>query len=275
VEFSTKPQSIELSELVRSIWCYQSQSAHEFERIQPGVNGQLLINLHENELRHWADPQNILRTTGPVAAQGVLTSPLLIDTIQKRNVCGVAFTSFGLSSFCELPASRFTDSIVDATTFWGQTATGLRNVLINEDDPAKCCQIIEDFLIARLILRKDENELLKEILRMIRAGVTLHSIREKTGLSQRALHAIFERRIGVRPKTYSRIDRFSATLEPLTMKVSLYEIAIDNGFSDQAHFTREFRTFAGNTPTHHLPIANESQHAQVIADKLFKTPDRN
>ena len=272
--YSTTPRSRTLFGLVQSIWCYQAETTHEFELVQPTVNSQLLINLHENELRHWTDTREVLRTTGPVGAQGLLTSPVLIDTQQKRNVCGVEFTSFGLSAFVDSSASGFTDSIVDATEFWGQKTLALRNKLIRKTDPAERCQLIESFLTGQPVHHSGENKLIEDILCLIRTGMTLSAIRDKAGLSQRAFYTLFEKRIGVRPKTYARIERFSATLEPLSDNAALIDIALDKGFSDQAHFTREFRTFTGNTPTHHHPLKNESHHAHVRPDKLFKTPDR-
>ncbi len=271
MNYSTTPRSQKLTGLVQSIWCYQAEPAHEFEHVQAGVNSQLLVNLHEHELRHWTDPHRVLRTTGPVAAQGLLTTPLLIDTKQKRNVCGVAFSSYGLSAFCNASASLFTDSIVDATELWGQRATGLRDSLVREADPVERCRLIESFLVEHLICRDDENRLLEHILCSMQSGVTISAIRRKTGLSQRALHNLFERRIGVRPKIFARVDRFNSTLGPLSDDVPLTEIALSNGFSDQPHFTREFRHFSGNAPTHHQPLTNECHHAHVTSDKLFKT----
>jgi len=150
--YSAQPDSTELAGLVHSIWSYRSDMDFEYERILPGISSQLLINLHENELRHWEKPGQLRRTIGPLGVQGILTEPILIDTEQKQNLCGVVFTSFGLSAFCETDAIRFTDTIVDASELWGSAAIKLRNRLLKETDQAQMCRTVEQFCSATINL---------------------------------------------------------------------------------------------------------------------------
>ncbi len=273
MKIAIKPRHKSLSGLVRSIWCYQSNPIHDYEQIQPGTGTQLIFNLQSDELAHRSVAGTHYKRTGPVAIQGVLTTPVLIETSQKRNLCGVAFSSFGLTALCELNASRFTDTIVDASDVWGEKAMNLRNELIDEADLSSRCQMIENFLVGQLITDSNENKLIAKILLQMKNGDTLSVIRQKVGLSQRGLYSLFERRIGVRPKTFARIERFATTLDAISADEPLSKIAADKGFSDQAHFSREFQTFAGYTPREHQPIANENRHARTRVGKLFKTSD--
>jgi len=212
--------------------------------------------------------------------QGILTTPVLIDTQQKRNVCGVAFSSFGQSLFCDESATRFTDNLIDTVDLWGQCTVDLRNDLLNCSDPAKRCQLIEQFLVDRLAIIRNknevqtENELIEKIVTLIRSGINLAAIRKTFNLSQRALHNLFDRRIGVRPKTFARIDRFSSSLAQLTDNKSISDVALNTGYSDQAHFTREFRSFTGNTPTRHQAIEHESRHAYTNLQSTLSRPDK-
>jgi len=259
--FTTKPCSAQLTGLVTSIWSYRGSAAHAYEHVLPGVTSQLLINLHESELRHWVQPGSKLRSIGPIGIQGVITSPVLIDTLQKRHICGVAFTSFGVSAFCDTVASRFTDSIVDASKIWGESAIDLRQALLDCGDPKAQCRMLEAFLLERLTVQNSEIELLKRVLYALSAGDKISDIQKRTGMSQRALHTLFDKRIGVRPKTFARIERFVNVLGSLPSKEALTDLAFSNGYADQAHLTREFRAFAGRAPTQHAPVANESNHA--------------
>jgi len=268
--YSKKAQTSELSEFIESIWCYQQESAHDYEHVLPSTTSQLLINLHQNELRHWEKPGTLLRSIGPVGIQGILTKPALIDTEQKNHVCGVAFTAFGLSAFCSIDACQFSDSIVDAFELWGQSTIDLRTNIKQASDPEKQCQLMEEFLAERLIRNTSENELIKKILALLQTGVSLTDIRKEFDLSQRRLHALFDRRIGVRPKSFGRIDRFGVALESLPKNVALSDLASDLGYSDQAHFTREFHAFSGKPPTKYVAVENEIRHAHVASDNFFK-----
>ena len=71
----------------------------------------------------------------------------------------------------------------------------------------------------------------------------------EVGWSHRHLISSFRRQIGLAPKTAARVIRFRALLTALATGRGLADLAYDHGYSDQAHLNRDFREFAGTTPT--------------------------
>lgn len=71
------------------------------------------------------------------------------------------------------------------------------------------------------------------------------------GLSRRQLGRLFQERIGITPKSLERLGRFQRALRALdgTRGTSLASVATRAGYFDQAHLCRDFRLFAGITPT--------------------------
>ena len=72
------------------------------------------------------------------------------------------------------------------------------------------------------------------------------------GWSRKRLIGRFREHVGVAPKLYGRLLRFQAAVETLrsaTDDLGFAELALACGYYDQSHLYRDFRAFAGSTPT--------------------------
>jgi AraC-like DNA-binding protein len=54
------------------------------------------------------------------------------------------------------------------------------------------------------------------------------------------------------PKPLARLLRFERAVARLRAGAGLVDAALDSGYYDQAHFNRDFKHFAGRTPTEYL-----------------------
>jgi len=91
------------------------------------------------------------------------------------------------------------------------------------------------------------------------------------GWSRRHLTERFRREVGLPPKTMARILRFSRLLgrAATTDPVRWDRLAVECGYYDQSHLNRDFREFAGTTPTDYL--ARLLPDGTVIGDGLRRT----
>lgn len=91
---------------------------------------------------------------------------------------------------------------------------------------------------------------LKKALMHIDQDETPGQLSASIDLSQRQIERIFKLWLEMTPKHYQRILRVKKTISFLRTykKANLADVAHQFGFSDQAHMTREFRTFACITP---------------------------
>jgi len=91
---------------------------------------------------------------------------------------------------------------------------------------------------------------LKKSLNALRYDIKLSDLGDYGVLSQRQIERQFQRWLSMSPKHYQRILRVKNALTVLKTapNTELAGFALNNGFTDQAHMTREFKQIAKTTP---------------------------
>lgn len=118
---------------------------------------------------------------------------------------------------------------------------------LNLDDQIN---LINDWLMEVIEPNDLPSEALTQLFECLGDGVELSSIQDMIPLSLRQLERQFKHRTGMTPKYYQRLIRVKSTIEHIKQNpdISLADLAMENGYSDQAHMTREFRQLAKMTP---------------------------
>jgi len=118
-----------------------------------------------------------------------------------------------------------------------------------------------------------DEDLFRSIVEYIEENIggplSLHSIAEGVGARPRAISATIQRVAGRSFRNYVMRKRLDVACRRIVHSdASLGEIAIDAGFADQAHFTREFKRIIGVPPSQYHPERHDSLFKQSV---LFKT----
>jgi AraC-like DNA-binding protein len=94
------------------------------------------------------------------------------------------------------------------------------------------------------------------------AAWTVGDVIAELGLSAKSFIKRFSERVGITPKRFARVQRFQHVLTDLEGKseVSWTEVAHRVGYYDQAHFTHDFRAFAGITPSEYFAKRRHKNH---------------
>jgi AraC-like DNA-binding protein len=92
------------------------------------------------------------------------------------------------------------------------------------------------------------------IVERIAADRTINKVEDlapSTGLGIRALQRLFREYVGISPKWVIRRARLHDAAARLadTGHVNLTRLAHELGYSDQAHFTRDFKAVVGRSPS--------------------------
>jgi AraC-like DNA-binding protein len=92
------------------------------------------------------------------------------------------------------------------------------------------------------------------LLTASRGRIRIGELAERVFLSRRRLSTLFVAELGITPKEAARTMRFTHAVSRIGQGVrggalDLAALAAECGFSDQSHLDREFRAFAGTSPT--------------------------
>jgi AraC-like DNA-binding protein len=243
-----------LAPFVASLWHYEDagELAHARERILPDGTMQLLVNLHEDELRsyHGADLAHERRTRGATIA-GIHAGHFAIDTAEQRSIVGISFRPGGAFPFFAPPADALRETDVELDQVWGREGALLRERLLEQPTPAARLAALEATLLARAVRPLTPDPALQIAIAALERDVPVATVGERLGLSPRRLIAAFTAQVGMTPKRFARVRRFQRVLTTLATEhpAPWAELALQCGYFDQAHLIHEFRSFSGLHPT--------------------------
>lgn len=80
--------------------------------------------------------------------------------------------------------------------------------------------------------------------------ISIKAICEKVHITERTFERRFLKEVGVSAKQFSTIIQFQNSLQQITIKDfnKLTDIVYSNGYTDQSHFIKVFKSFTGKTP---------------------------
>ncbi|WGY02019.1 helix-turn-helix domain-containing protein [Nocardioides sp. QY071] len=158
------------------------------------------------------------------------------------------------------PVAELTNQRRPLASVAGLDAAGLVGAVAEAlgDDPAEvarqqeACALVAEAL-AVLVPVDDEGRLVNAIVEYIegeREVQRVSQVCEKFDIGERTLQRLTRRRIGLSPKWLVQRRRLhdAADLLRAGERVDLARVAVELGYADQAHLTRDFRAVTGVTP---------------------------
>ncbi len=188
----------------------------------------------------------------PVSAiSGLRKSVRLINYLKDTGVVIVLFKEAGASAFFKRPLHElFEESLPLHNLIERQKVSMIEEQITAAQNNRERIDIIEQILLSQLYTYKPDN-LISTAIKEIRAVNGIVNIKELTGtlyISQDAFEKRFRRIVGSSPKQFASIIRMSSVIQQKANE-RLLDIAFDAGYYDQAHFTKSFKTFTGQSPT--------------------------
>jgi AraC-like DNA-binding protein len=263
------PQGHPLRPFIRGIWQIRVDHSHWRQRVLPRGIVDLVFPL-----------EGQLTMAGDAPVSPVI--PVIHDTpflagLQSRAVSSEATSGLvmlGLSLRVEtsraifaLPAHELTDLTVRAEDVLPGT-TQLFDRLKDATTFRDRCDLVLRWL-ERRVRMPDRLARIEHACSVIAQSADVSGIdraASAVGYTNRHLRRVFLDFVGTAPGEYLRLRRFNTALRQMRSSRNLTEIALTAGYYDQAHFCREFKDFAGLTPSAYRA------HAGAVPGILF-SPD--
>lgn len=184
---------------------------------------------------------------------GIDDAPSVTEFQREQAGVQVNLTVAGALAFARAPLARQVVALEDL---------GLRPSLRDQLSGStwrERFQIVTQVLEARVDDAREPSRLVTWAADRIDAAhgaLRIDDLSDELGFSRKHLHAKFIDELGLSPKRYANVRRFSRVLEQLRSKplVDLAGLALELGYSDQSHLAREVKRFTGST-THGLHAA--------------------
>ncbi|MEP7002642.1 MAG: helix-turn-helix domain-containing protein, partial [bacterium] len=202
---------------------------------------------------------------GRAQVMGVVRSAFRMRIEGEGCVVGVKFRPGGFFPFVKRPIVELTDRIVPASELFDGTRTPNASWASELFDEAFACRgdapahsaiataHLDAFLGGQFPTRDETAEEVAALVALIAGNAGLKHVRDlvqASGRSERTLHRVFARYVGVSPAWVIKRYRLRAAAERLTAHppADVRTVTWELGYADQAHFIRDFRATIGVTP---------------------------
>jgi len=159
---------------------------------------------------------------------------------------------FVLKSFYDLNAEALNDTCYDIST--ATYGDEVLDSLIHTTNLQEKIKILTDYLFDLFEEKKSALDLtVRKAIQIIldnKGQIFVKDIFEQLHVTERTFERRFLKEVGMSAKQFCQVVQFQQSFEQLTAKEysRLTDIVYNNGFADQSHFIRVFKSYTGSTP---------------------------
>ena len=190
---------------------------------------------------------------------GQTVHPVQLDVRGAYSLLVFQLYPFVIRSFFNVQPQQLNDACYDLASPDRPEAAKTISLLNGSPGIADRIEIITAFLLHHFQQKKERLDYkIREAIGLIIEGdglQAIHDLRKQLFISERTFERRFIAEAGVSPKQFSKMIQFQKSLTDLAHEdySRLTDIVYNNGFADQSHFIRVFKSFTGKTPGRFMP----------------------
>jgi AraC-like DNA-binding protein len=191
---------------------------------------------------------DVVLDAGRLVVAGPATTARWAPASPGQARVGLRFRVASAGAALGVPASELLDRDVPLAELWGRAGRRLEDEVARAPAPGAALAALARGVAARLPAADGRDAIVRQAaVAVVGQGLPVHEAARHVGLSERQLRRRFERAVGYGPATLVRVQRFQRflALAQRNPEAALARLALDAGYADQAHLTRECRRLAG------------------------------
>jgi AraC-like DNA-binding protein len=214
-----------------------------------GLNAHIacLWTSHDRAVRVLPDAcVDIVLDAGRLVVAGPATTAMIAPATPGQERCGVRFRIASAGAALGVPVGELLDSGVPLAELWGQGGHRLEAVVAAAPSTDHALAALVRGVAERLPAAGGDLPIRQAALALVR-GCSVGEASRLVGLSERQLRRRFEGAVGYGPATLVRIQRFQRFLAiaDARPRSTIADLAVEAGYADQAHLSRECRRLSG------------------------------
>jgi AraC-like DNA-binding protein len=241
-----------LSPFVKCFWSLEAPASAEPERQRIVPDGCMEMIFHYGDLYKQYMPNGDFIIQPRCFVFGQITEPLEIEPTGIAGIIAARFLPNGFTAFANYATSKMNNKAMPLQELFGSAGHELEEKVLGASSHHQRIQQIDSFLSQQLQF-VSVDEIVQssiEVMLRLKGQLSVQELADNLGTGRRKLERRFADIIGLSPKQLAKIIRLQATLKMLEQNQSgsLTELALDNGYFDQAHFIKDFKEFTGVSP---------------------------
>jgi len=243
----------ELNNLIECYWTVESDDpAPLLQKIIPDGFPEMIFHFGDAytiKLRQqWElQPKNLLA--------GQITSHFHLQNTGRSSILGIKFKPAALTHLFDISMHELTNRVVELNSTLPGKLDALENTLRLAVSHLHRIEIIQEYLTKIYPKGLTETPIEKAIATIFstKGMISVGEICDSAMTSERQLERLFKKYIGLSPKFYARIIRFSHIFQVVQEKeMSGSALGLESGFYDQSHFIKNFKAFTGEDPSRYF-----------------------
>jgi AraC-like DNA-binding protein len=249
---SINPTGI-LSKYIQNYFIVETDNSEDYlpnERVYPCGYATMVFHYGSPSIFQKKDSGKYIEPNLVICGQQ--TSYYDLSLSGKTGMILIVFKPHGVKSFFNFPITELLNENLSLHDLLNNETIELEDKLFNAPNNRQRITHLENFLIKRLI-NNDEFERVEYALELIgnsKGQIKAQNIAHEVCLGIKQFERTFSKYVGVNPKKYVSIVRFQNVIQMKRKheNSSMFQLAFDNGYYDQAHFIHDFKSFTGLSP---------------------------